>query len=77
MGDYFFFQGGFPERGGFEVDVFLALEGCSFEGCRCLACRADVGEAGDAEDDGGAAVEIGGAIGMVVVEGRSGFFFEG
>lgn len=69
VGDYFFFQGGFPERGGLEVDVFLALEGGSFERCGCFACGAYVGEAGDAEDDGGAAVEIGGAIVLVVVEG--------
>jgi hypothetical protein len=43
------------------------VEGEAFQGCFGPTGVADVGEAGDAEDDGGAAVEIRGAVRVAVV----------
>jgi hypothetical protein len=56
--DNLFLEGGFPQGCCGEVDLLLAVEGETLEGCLWAAGVADVGEAGDAEDDGGAAVEI-------------------
>jgi hypothetical protein len=58
VGDDFFLEGWFPEGCCGEVDFLLAVEGEPFQGCFWAACVADVGEAGDAEDYSGAAVEV-------------------
>lgn len=54
--DGLFLQHGFPDGGGFQVDLFLALEGGALEGGLGTARRAYVGEARDSQDDGGTSV---------------------
>lgn len=54
----FFLEGWFPQGSCGEVDLLLAVEGETFEGFLWIAGVAHVGEAGDAEDYGGAAVEV-------------------
>lgn len=57
VGDDLFFEDWFPQRRGFEVDLFLALEGEPLQRVG-LAGVAYVGEAGDAEDNCCAAEEF-------------------
>lgn len=54
----------------------MAVEGQPLEGGFGPAGRADVGEARDAVDDGGAAVEVGGFVRVAVGEGFGGGFGE-
>lgn len=56
--DDFFFDGWVPQGRGFEVDLFLALEGEAFHRGVGVAGWADVGESGDAEDDCCAAEKV-------------------
>lgn len=57
--------------------MLLAVEGETLEGGFGAAGGTDVGEARDAVDDGGAAVEVGGFVGVAVGEGFGGGFGEG
>lgn len=55
----------------------MAIEGEALERGLGAAGGADVGEARDAEDDGGAAVEVRGLVRVAAGESFSGGFFEG
>lgn len=77
VGDDDFVDGGLPERGSLQVDLLLAVEGVPFDVTFVvLVCIIDVGEAGDAVDDGGAAEVVRCFVGLVVADGFLGFLFE-
>lgn len=77
VGDDNFVDGGLPERGSFQVDFLLAVKGMPFDVVFViLVCVVNVGEAGDAVDDGGAAEVVGCFVGLVVVDGCRGLLFE-
>lgn len=72
----YFFDDGVPQRRGLEVEIFLAVEGCTLDRVVWTCGWAYVGEARDAEDDCCAAVEVGGTIGVAVLESLDSFFLE-
>lgn len=77
VGDDDFVDGGLPERGSFQVDLLLTIEGMPFDVVFVILVRVvDVGEAGDAVDDGSTAEVVGCFVCLVVADGFFGFLFE-
>lgn len=72
-----FIDGGLPEGGGFQVDLFLAVESMPFDIIFVVFVRViNIGEAGDTVDNGSAAKIVGCFVSLVVADGFLGFLFE-
>ena len=77
VGNDVFLDGGLPERGGFQVDLLLAIESMPLDIiCVVLLRVVNVGETGNAVYDSGAPEVVRCFVGLVVADGFLGFLLE-